>query len=65
MQLTLGRRWILELRFSIAMRKQVDDACTAVRGCVQRNTRQRDRAMQWEQDKARGMMLRGWDRTIR
>ena len=64
MQLAIGRRLILELRFSVAVRKRVDDACTAVQTCVRRGVLQGERALRWERDKISGMMLSDWDETI-
>ena len=64
MQLTLGRRWVLELRVSVAVRDRVDEACTLVRSCVHRDLSRRDRELRWERDKVVGMMSSGWDSTM-
>jgi hypothetical protein len=64
MQLTLGRRWILELNFNIAFRKRVDGACCAMRTSIQRPRHQRGALQRWDRDKSLGIMLSGWDRTL-
>jgi hypothetical protein len=65
MQLTFGRRWVLEFQFSFAIRKSVDGACSTVRHCLNRSVAQHDRKLRWERDKLAGMMLSGWDETSR
>lgn len=64
MQLTLGRRWILELNFNIAFQKRVDGACCAMRTSIRTQRRERDTALRWDRAKATGLMLSGWDRTL-
>ncbi len=64
MQLTIGRRWILEIRINVALRERVTGACKSVRSAVTNRTRQQDAALRWERDRFRGTMLSSWDRMI-
>lgn len=60
MQLTLGRRWVLELQFSVSVRRRMEAVCVSVRQSVQRRGRERDAAMKWERDNIAGTMLSSW-----
>jgi hypothetical protein len=64
MQLAIGRRRVLELRFSVALRERVDDACTTVKSGLRRGVLHGEKALQWERDKYAGIMLSDWDSTI-
>lgn len=60
MQLTLGRRWVLELRFSVSLRQRMEAACDSVRSSVLRRTREQDAMLRWERDKFAATMLSSW-----
>lgn len=64
MQLTLGRRWVVEFEVRSATRHEIESACYAVRRTIQRKPTRREAVMRWELDNTAGKMLSGWDRHL-
>jgi hypothetical protein len=64
MQLTLGRRWVVEFQIRSATRNEIESACYAVRRTIERKPTRREAVMRWELDNTAGKMLSGWDRHL-
>lgn len=64
MQLTLGRRWVLDLRFSVSLQRRIEAACGSVRVAGPGRGRDRDAALRWERDKLSALMLSSWDQDL-